>query len=177
MLRAFDFGEAIALPFDERVRASMARAKAIVEANGYARLSSFPVVPDVGGTKEEIDTLERSLGAPLPTEYRAFLERHRYLVLDDGYNIGGLPHGELHVAEGPWLSTVHPIASGPALVIGFYWRYADGDQLLIPLGEPHAPVVAYLHEYPTVEPFAPSFSLALWRLTAECLDDVLAGQE
>jgi hypothetical protein len=100
-------------------------------------------------------------------EYRAFLERHRHLVLDDGFNIGGLAHDGVYRGEGPWLSDQHP-TSGPALVIGFYWRYADGDQLLIPLDDPSHPVLAYFHEVPAIEPFAPSFSLALWRLVADC---------
>jgi hypothetical protein len=57
-------------------------------------------------------------------------------------------------------------------VFGHYWRYADGDQLLFDLDDPATPVVAYLHEHgPLYEQYAPSFSLALWRMVNEWVRD------
>jgi len=57
---------------------------------------------------------------------------------------------------------------GAFLAIGDYWRFADGDQLLLALDDSEQPVMAYFHEHePRIEYFAPSVSLALWRLTHE----------
>ena len=65
--------------------------------------------------------------------------------------------------------TCHVTLPGRFLVFGDCWRFADGDQLMFRLDTPDCPVVLYLHEDrpPTVEPFAPSFSLALWRMVHE----------
>jgi hypothetical protein len=55
-------------------------------------------------------------------------------------------------------------------MLGDYWRYADGDQLVMPLSGEKNKVFLYLHEHgPNIEEFAPSFSLALWRTAHEKL--------
>jgi hypothetical protein len=62
----------------------------------------------------------------------------------------------------------HPVP-GSFLVFGDGWRFADGDQLMFRLDEAGRPVAHYRHEamLPTVEPFAPPFSRALWRMVSE----------
>jgi hypothetical protein len=53
-----------------------------------------------------------------------------------------------------------------------------GDQLMFDLSKPAQPVVAYLHEHgPRIELFAPSFSLALWRLVSDLEDEDLDDEE
>jgi hypothetical protein len=96
---------------------------------------------------------------------------HRYLLLGDGMNIGGLDHDGVHHAEHLWVSTEHA-PDVKYLVFGAYWAHADGDQLMFDLSKPTQPIVAYLHEHgPRIEPFAPSFSLALWRLVSDLDED------
>jgi hypothetical protein len=164
---AFDFREAEGLPIEERFRISLDRAKILLAANGYQRFSSFPCIPS-GATAAELHELEaRLLGMALPREYRRFLGICRYLKIDDGTEIGGLVHDGVYVTEWPWLSKRHR-ENIDYLVFANYWRYADGDQLMFDLTEPSFPVIAYLHEHgPLFEFYAPSFSLALWRLVHE----------
>ena len=64
------------------------------------------------------------------------------------------------------------------LVIGDHWEFADGDQLLMDWDGGSPSVMLYLHDpppnpvgAPLVEPYAPSFSLALWRI----VDEWIAG--
>ena len=62
----------------------------------------------------------------------------RYLSLADGLHIYGI---SVSIEEGvsdcsqPWLSDEHPTKTS-CWVIGDYWRYADGDQLLVLPEEP-----------------------------------------
>ncbi len=111
--------------------------------------------------------IRTKLGIQLPREYREFLAICRYLKVDDGKEVGGLDQDGLYVTEVPWVSAVHR-PGVPYLVFANYWRYADGDQLMFDLSDPSCPVIAYLHEHgPLFEYFAPSFSLALWRVVHE----------
>ncbi len=122
-----------------------------------------PPVPDGGATDAELAALEKELAVPLPAEYRAFLRRWRYLVIDDGYKVWGLDHDGVSIGR-PWVSTEHR-PGVEYLVVGDYWQFADGDQLMFDLSDAEQPLVAYLHEHgPLYETFAPSFSLALWRI-------------
>lgn len=93
------------------------------------------------------------------------LRKARYVAIDDGLTVWGLPHKGIGIGT-PWISDEH-MKGFSYLVFGYYWRFADGDQLMIDLNDPSLPIVAYLHEYPAVEYFAPSFSLALWRMVHE----------
>ena len=162
---AFDFREAIALPLAERFRICIDRAQEIV-SDGYAMLCDAPCVPG-GASETELEKMEAGLGVQLPDEYRQFLTVCRYLKIDDGTEVGGLDHDGLYVTEVPWVSNKHR-PGVDYLVFAGYWRYADGDQLMFDLSEPSCPVIAYLHEHgPLFEFFAPSFSLALWRLVHE----------
>jgi hypothetical protein len=126
-----------------------------------------PCVPSTGASEDELQQMESELGIPLPSEYRQFLATCRYLKLEDGTEIGGFDYNGLFVVQSPWVSDQH--RSGVQyLVFANYWRYADGDQLMFDLSDPTYPVVAYLHEHgPLYEAYAPSFSLALWRLVHE----------
>ena len=167
IVQPYDFSQALPLSVPLRFAHSLDRARSVVAASEYQRFSDFPCVPEVGGTESEISQLESVLGRPLPPEYRAFLTICRYLKIDDGCEIGGFAHDGVYVTERPWISDEHrPGVS--YLVFANYWRFADGDQLMFDLSDPTYPVVAYLHEHgPLFESYAPSFSLALWRLVDE----------
>jgi hypothetical protein len=164
---SYDFSEALALPVQERFARSLESAKAMLAENGYQEISDFPCVPGVGATEAELKQLESDLGVALPSEYRQFLAICRYLKIDDGREVGGLDHEGVHVTESPWVSVQH--RSGvPYLVFANYWQFADGDQLMFDLSDDGHSVIAYLHEHgPLFELYAPTFSLALWRLTHE----------
>jgi hypothetical protein len=137
----------------------------LVEA-GTWDLFGVPPVPDAGASEAELRRLESQLNMPLHAEYRVFLSRWRYLVMDDGLRVWGLDHDGVSVGW-PWASDRHR-EGVRYLVFADYWGYADGDQLMFEVGDPDGAVVAYLHEHgPLYEAFAPSFSLALWRMAEE----------
>lgn len=166
VIPAFDFSDAEALSVDERISVSVERARATIAEFGLAQFHDAPMIPP-GASEEEIALLERQLGVALPAEYKRFLGSYRYLLLDDGFSIGGFDFEGVHYSEAPWVSDEHN-APTEYLVFGAYCAYADGDQLMFDLSTTDQPVVAYLHEHgPLFEAYAPSFSLALWRLVAE----------
>lgn len=166
----YDFSEALALPIATRFERALQTARALVVDNSYQDISDFPCVPTTGASETELRDLESHLGVGLPVEYRQFLSRFRYLKIDDGCEVGGFDHHGIYVTERPWVSNEHR-PQVPYLVFANYWRYADGDQLMFDLSEPTNGVVAYLHEHgPLFEKYAPSFSLALWRLVHESGD-------
>ena len=171
VVQPFDFTEAEGLSVPERFERSLERARELLAANGYQGFSNFPCIPAGASDAELADFESRLVGASLPDEYHAFLKMSRYLKVDDGIEIRGLGHEGVYVTEVPWVSAQH--RSGEKyLVFANYWRYADGDQLMFDLSEPSQPVVAYLHEHgPLFEDYAPSFSLALWRLVHEADGD------
>jgi hypothetical protein len=81
--------------------------------------------------------------------------------------IGGFAHDGVHVVAHPWISTEH-CSDRRYLVFGELWQFADGDDLMFDLSDPSTPVVLYLHEHgPSFERYAPSLSLALWRMVSE----------
>lgn len=164
---AFDFSKALKLSVSDRIQQSLSVAREIAQESGYGDVSSFPCVPGAGASEAEIKKLEAGLGVPIPPEYRQFLAVCRYLKLDDGREVGGFDFEGLYVTEAPWVSDRHR-EDVNYLVFANYWRYADGDQLMFDLTDRERPVVAYLHEHgPLFEAYAPSFSLALWRLVHE----------
>ena len=162
----FDFREAKALSSLERFSHCLDQAKCIT-ASGYQGISDYPCVPEIGASESELKELEAQLGVPLPAEYRQFLSICRYLKIDDGCEVGGFDWNGVYVTESPWISGEHR-KGVDYLVFANYWRYADGDQLMFDLSQTNPPVVAYLHEHgPLFEEYAPTFSLALWRLVHE----------
>ena len=162
----FDFGPALRFSPDERMRLCVDRARSLHLAKGQWDLFGLPLIPDTGASEDELRRLESQLGVPLPSEYRAFLGNWRYLVLNDGLQVLGFDHGGVS-AGSPWVSAQHR-AGVRYRVFADFWRYADGDQLLLAIDEPGQEVVAYLHEQgPLFEAFAPSFSLAVWRMVEE----------
>lgn len=166
ILPAFDFTEALGLSVDERIAKSVAKAREMVDAMGYQGVTSAPCIPEAA-TEDEIKALQAELQGKLPSEYAHFLGQHRYLLLGDGWEVGGLDHEGVHHTEMPWLSDEHR-PDHEYIVFANYWHYSDGDQLLIDTAAPGSPVLVYLHEHgPAFEPYAPSFSLALWRLVHE----------
>jgi hypothetical protein len=169
----FDFGGAIALSPVERMRTSVAQVEQHLADRGWLDLFGLPPVPARGASEGELDQLRRRIGAPLPEEYEEFLRHWRYLILDDSYQVWGLDHDGVSIGS-LWVSDRHRIGHR-FLVFGHYWRYADGDQLLFDLEDSTMPVVVYLHEYPRLEPYAASFSLALWRMVHEWLSDAAEG--
>jgi hypothetical protein len=163
----YDFSAAVALTVDERFARSLDSARRLVAGNGYQKFSDFPCVPESGASDDELAKMESKLGRSLPDEYRKFLSQCRYLKIDDGCEIGGLDHNGVYVTEVPWISDEHR-PGVKYLVFANYWRFSDGDQLMFDLSDPTQPVVAYLHEHgPLYESYAPSFSLALWRMVHE----------
>lgn len=171
VIQPYDFSEAQPLSVSERFSRSLEKARERVAENEYQTASKFPCVPTFGATEEELTILESNLGTSLPEEYRAFLSRCRYLKIDDAIEIGGLDYNGQYFTEPPWVSDAHRPAV-QYLIFGNYWRFADGDQLMFDLTDPNRPVIAYLHEHgPLYELYAPSFSLALWRLVNEVDDD------
>lgn len=166
ILPPFDFSQALALPLTQRLHHIVRVAKMIVDP-GYQAIHEFPCVPDEGATEAEIHRLESELGIGLPVEYQEFLLHCRYLKLADGLEVGGMPFKGEYVTESPWIFDQNQL-NRSFLVFASYWQYADGDQMMIDLEDPSNPVVVYLHEHgPLFELYAPSFSLALWRLVYE----------
>jgi hypothetical protein len=162
VLPRFDFSEAESLSVAERIERSLERARELLDASGYEEFPDSSCLPP-GATEAEIEAFEKELGVKLSDEYRQFLSVCRYLKLDDGVEIGGIGHA----TAAPWISEKHR-PGVRYLVFADYWQYADGDQLMFDLSEPDQPVVAYLHSHgPLFEDYAPSFSLALWRLVHE----------
>jgi hypothetical protein len=160
------------LSLPARFTQSLEIARSVVAQNGYQDICDFPCVPEAGAHEEELAQLESEIGRPLPAEYREFLKLCRYLKIDDGCEVGGLSHNGVSVTERPWVSDEHR-ADVTYLVFANYWRFADGDQLMFDLSDESFPVVAYLHEHgPLYEAYAPSFSLALWRLVHEAEQDL-----
>jgi hypothetical protein len=163
LIPPYDFTEAISLSLDERFRRCIDRARELHQLWGLEEDDIVPPVPADGASDEVIGNWEQTYGERLPTEYRQFLSRCRHLLLSDGFRIYGF--GDR--VRSPWISDEHR-RGFTFLVIGEYWGYADGDQLMINMNVPEHPVVSYLHEEngATVD-YAPSFSLALWRLVHE----------
>ena len=158
----YDFGAALQLTPQERLDTCIAKVRADIA--GYQALFDYPLIPPVGASDQELEALEAELGVPLPTDYRLLLKQWRYLQISgDGCSIWGLPYKGISFG-GPWISEKH-VPGRKFMVIGEYWRYADGDQLMFDLQDRGIPVVMWLHEAgPRVEHFAPSLSLAVWRL-------------
>jgi hypothetical protein len=166
-LPPFDFSEADLLSPDERVSSSLRRAATHIASRKLQQHFEAPMIPAHGATPHELDELEAQLCAKLPHEYRAFLGNYRYLIIDSHFDIGGFDHEGVGFTEPVWVSYEHNPPKRH-LVFAKWWLHGDGDQLLFALDEPGTPVVAYLHEHGAVlEPYAASFSLALWRLVIE----------
>jgi hypothetical protein len=171
IIEPFDFGDALRLPLDERMQMCVSQVEERLTDRDLLDIFGVPPIPAGGATGAELDKLRSAIGGFIPAEYASFLLNWRYLILHDGYRIWGLDHEGVS-AGWPWLSDRHRIGHR-YLVFGDYWRYADGDQLMFDLDVPSTPVVVYLHEHgPLFEEYAPSFSLALWRMVSEWqLDD------
>jgi hypothetical protein len=151
----YDFTAALALSPAARIERA---AKALRRRDSH--VSS-------GASSAEVAELERRVGRPLPKEYALLLRTHRCLVVDENVYIGGLDTSGKHAPDAGWISDEHRDGR-THLVIGRYDLYADGDQILIDLDDSKQPVVVYLHEEgPRFEPFAPTVSLAVWRLVFE----------
>lgn len=164
LLTPFDFSTALCLPIEERLQHCLHTIKQLHANNGYPALCDFPPIPESGASSAEISALEYALACVLPEDYRHLLSVCRYVEITSGAAIYGL--ADTGVYNRGALCVVNDLViRGRYLVIGDYWRFADGDQLLLALDDPAQPVMAYFHEYgPSIEYFAPSVSLALWRL-------------
>ena len=166
VIEDFDFTDALRLPVDERMSKCVSQVEQRLTDQGLLDIFGVPPVPSIGASDADLDNLRLRLGTSLPQEYESFLRKRRYLILDDGYQIWGFDHNGVTIGT-PWLSDQHRIGHR-YLVFGHYWQYADGDQLMFDLDDPMVPVIAYLHECgPLFEHYAPTFSLALWRMVKE----------
>ena len=166
VIPVYDFTAALDFSAHDRMRLCVEQVKASHIASGIDALMDIPPVPEMGASQLEIDQLTADLDLSLPAEYEAFLRQWRYLYITDGRTIFGLDHQGVTIGW-PWISEQHHVTRR-YLIFGDYWRYADGDQLMFDLSRANQPVVAYLHEDgPLFEDFAPSFSLALWRVVHE----------
>ncbi|MEI6236289.1 MAG: SMI1/KNR4 family protein [Planctomycetota bacterium] len=162
----FSYPAALKYSAEERMLRCVDRVKRELRSKGLWDLHMVPPVPDSGASEEELRKMELELGVALPSEYRSFLQKWKYLIIDDGLHIWGFKHKGLSIGS-PWVSDKHR-RGVRYLVFGYYWGFADGDQLMYDLSDPKQSVVAYLHEHgPSYESFAPSFSLALWRMVEE----------
>ncbi|HEX8231489.1 MAG TPA: SMI1/KNR4 family protein [Chloroflexia bacterium] len=173
VLPPFDFSEPLGLTVMQRMERAVGTVKARHEATEYDKYNNYPSVPPLGATDLELTELQHQLGVEFPAEYTEFLRHWRYVDIGTGLNIYGLDYADFHPTAPVWVSDEHMEGSS-CLVIADCFQYADGDQLLVPIhgrmGQ--EAVLLYLHEDgPKFEVFAPSFSLALWRLVFEDLED------
>ncbi|MCM8526950.1 MAG: SMI1/KNR4 family protein [Lentisphaeraceae bacterium] len=130
---------------------------------GLLDLFELPLVSDYEATESEISSLENELAVKLPEDYRLFLQKWRYLSGGSGMEIFGLGYKGISNGE-PWVSTEHK-EGFKYLVIGEYFKFSDGDQLLIDLNSPDQKVLLYLHDQEeSIELFANNFSEALYRI-------------
>ncbi len=166
MIAVYDFADAKQLSPDDRMRLSVEHAHDRMVRSGLWDLYDIPPVPERGASEEELQHLDARLGTRLPAEYRTFLRHWRYLIIDEGLQIWGFGHKGVTIGS-QWRSTEY--RSGyEYLIVGDYWNYADGDQLMFDMNDRGHSVYVYLHEDgPAYELFATSFSLALWRMVHE----------
>jgi hypothetical protein len=168
VLPPYDFSAAEVYQPAERLEVAIEQARRRLIEEGAWDLHGIPPVPDRGASVEELAQFEQRLGRALPREYRLFLSRWRYLAISSGLQIWGLDHDGVSIGA-PWVSKEHRQGCS-YLVLGDYCGYADGDQLIIDTEDPEERVAVYLHEHgPRYEPFAPSLSLAVWRMVHEPL--------
>lgn len=167
LLPPFDFAQAQRLPLSERINTCIHTLRLKHLAYNLDNLFDFPLIPRSGASTHELEMLEDELGIKLPLEYRYLLSQYRYVSNGTGICIYGLDYKDTYVSGRPF---VFPPLNVPGtfLAVGDYWRFANGDQLLIQLDDPQEPVLAYFHKQgPLLEFYAPSFSIALWRLVHE----------
>ena len=132
----------------------------------YARMEASawgdtPAPLSLGFSENEIAELERVQGASFAPEVKEFLRCWQRIDGDSGFGFYG---------PDSWMTEESMRGFGDRLylVIGDYWRYADGDLLIMPTSGEIDKVFLYLHEDgPKIEELAPSFSLALWRMAHE----------
>ena len=159
VLPSYDFSEALLLPVMERFEQSVAilqeRARAELAIYGE---SPAPLPP--GFSEDEITDLERKQGAAFAAEVREFLQHWKRVEGASGFGFHG---PDSWVTDERFTGGKYP--NSFYLVVGDYWRYADGDLLIMPLTGETDKVLLYLHEDgPEIEEIAPSFSLVLWRM-------------
>jgi hypothetical protein len=165
-LEQYDFSAALSLSPAERYKNCVERVEEQYRLDGLGWWEDIPMVPPSGASQEELKNLESALSIPLPTEYFQFLSRWCYLNIElSGMEIWGTSYKGNSIGR-PWVSSEHRTPY-KYLVFGSFWKYADGDQLMFDLNDATAPVVIHLHEHHLIEYFAPSFSLALWRMVYE----------
>jgi len=166
VLPPYDFSVALLLPVMERFERSVAilQERARAEAAIYGE-SLAPLQP--GFSEYEITDLERKQGAPFASEVREFLRQWKRVGGGGGFGFHG---PDSWVTDEKFAGKRYPDSS--YLVVGDYWRYADGDLLIMPLTGETGKVLLYLHEDgPEIEEIAPSFSLALWRMAHEDFEE------
>ena len=166
VLSHYNFGAALTLDVGDRLRRAVSEAESRLARAASIDDADPPPIPPMGATETEIAGLEVELGFALPGDYRTLLRRWRYLDFGTGCNVWGFGYNGSSIGR-PWLSTEHR-PPYRYLVFGDYWAYGDGDQLLLDLNDPDTPVALYLHDHRgRIEYFAPTISLAVWRMVFE----------
>ncbi len=166
IIPAYDFTEARGLTPLQRLMHAVNTVQ-VRNLNPLISLyKDLSLIPPFGATDAEVDALEQRIGVSLSSEYRLLLNHCRYLQLGVGLSIWGLNYEGISIGS-PWvLQNLTPGRS--YLVIGDFCRYGDGDQVMIDLSDDKQSVIVYLHEEETkVHFFAPSLSLAIWRMVTE----------
>jgi len=166
ILPYYDFSIPLALSVEQRFHKSVQLVRdmqKLLEKIDYG--TDTILIPSTGSSPEEFVQLQTYLGIELPEEYGAFLQKWRSLRVD---------YSEVYGPEsgfGPWVSDEHdPLHK--YLVVGKCKSFSDGDELLIELDQPEQRVFQYVYEAwvyvdvpgAKIELYAPSFSLAIWRL-------------
>ncbi len=161
VLPPYDFSEALALPITERFEQSVAILQKHEQAEMVIRGEvSTPNRPGLSAI--EIADLERSQGVSFAPEAKEFFRQWKRAEGGSGLGFHSLDR---------WITDTR-LAETAYLIAGDYWRYADGDALIMPLSSETEKVFLYLHEDgPKIEEFAPSFSLALWRMAHDDRDE------
>ncbi len=141
----FDFSDAVQLNIEDRI------TRAIEFLTEFSNDKS-----KTGASEKEISLLESEMGISFPEEYIRFLKMHKYFIFYDGLQIFGIPmvRNGIKINKKPYKFGKRFYFGGkPYLKYPKYFSYLDNINGPIYRSGP--------------EPFAPSFSLSLWRMCKE----------
>lgn len=164
VLPPYDFSEVQSLTPLERLEQSVKILQGSAQVEAKVR-GEVPAPFQPGFSETKIADLEKVQTAVFAPDVKEFLRHWRRIEGIEGLSFYG---------PDCWLADESTRGFGDKsyLVIGDYWRYADGDLLIMPTSGETDKVFLFLHEDgPKIEELAPSFSLALWRTAHEDRDE------